>query len=233
MQDERSLLGTKPEFNNLGRYLKAGKMTNHLEINVQEVAKKIIGINTEDIAKEIVIYINKNIPMIRNGKYNMKFNRTASQIIDEKVRNGCCDSSTLFVAIARTLGIPAMQIISFDKVQAKELECTNKRITDGHFFAGVFSKEDGKWYLVDPDKISAKSKDDVDYEILDLNNRNLKARFYAFAYVVDFSEVEINNKKIDSITNMGDIQRDVYEICDKIFIKEITKGKRKVEFDER
>ena len=215
MQDERSLLGTKPEFNNLVRYLKSGKMTNHLEINVQEVAKKIIGINTEDIAKEIVIYINKNLPMIRNDKYNMKFNRTASQIIEEKVRHGCCDSSTLFVAIARTLGIPAMQIISFDKVQAKELECTNKRITDGHFFAGVFSKED------------------VDYEILDLNNRNLKARFYAFAYVVDFSEVEINNKKIDSITNMGDIQRDVYEICDKIFIKEITKGKRKVEFDER
>ena len=47
MNDERSLLGKKPEFNNPKKYLESGKMTNHLELNIQKIAQKISGETTE------------------------------------------------------------------------------------------------------------------------------------------------------------------------------------------
>ena len=65
MNDERSLLGGKPEFNNLKKYLESGKMTNHLELNIQKIAQKISGETTEEIVRNIVIYMNKNILMNR------------------------------------------------------------------------------------------------------------------------------------------------------------------------
>lgn len=208
MNDERSLLGGKPEFNNLKKYLESGKMTNHLELNIQKIAQKISGETTEEIVRNIVIYMNKNILMNRLNEDIKKFKRTASQIVEDGYRNGCSDSSTLFTAIARAKGIPTMQIISFDK----------EKVKDGHFFAGVFSKEDNSWYLIDPDKDSAKSVSDVEYEKLDLENRNLLRGRYAYAYVNDFREIELNNMKIDSKENIAKIQRDVYKLCDKKYI---------------
>ena len=65
MNDERSLLGGKPEFNNPKKYLESGKMTNHLELNIQKIAQKISGETTEEIVRNIVIYMNKNILMNR------------------------------------------------------------------------------------------------------------------------------------------------------------------------
>ena len=208
MNDERSLLGGKPEFNNLKKYLESGKMTNHLELNIQKIAQKISGETTEEIVRNIVIYMNKNILMNRLNEDIKKFKRTASQIVEDGYRNGCSDSSTLFTAIARAKGIPTMQIVSFDK----------EKVKDGHFFAGVFSKEDNSWYLIDPDKDSAKSVSDVEYEKLDLENRNLLRGRYAYAYVNDFREIELNNMKIDSKENIAKIQRDVYKLCDKKYI---------------
>ena len=208
MNDERSLLGGKPEFNNLKKYLESGKMTNHLELNIQKIAQKISGETTEEIVRNIVIYMNKNILMNRLNEDIKKFKRTASQIVEDGYRNGCSDSSTLFTAIARAKGIPTMQIISFDK----------EKVKDGHFFAGVFSKEDNSWYLIDPDKDSAKSVSDVEYEKLDLEDRNLLRGRYAYAYVNDFREIELNNMKIDSKENIAKIQRDVYKLCDKKYI---------------
>lgn len=225
MWDERSLLGKKPKFNDIELYLKTGKMTNHLAMNIQDIAEKIHGENDEDIAREIVVFMNKNIPMNRDSSHLMKFRRSAEQILEQKYRNGCCDSSTLFVAIARAKGIPTMQIVSFDKIHAKEIATTGHKITKGHFYAAIFSREDKKWYLVDADKDKAFEKKDVPFHKLDLENRNLNAKYYAFAYVNDFTEIELNGRKIDSISNIGLIQRDVYKLCNKnlIFYENIHK----------
>ena len=226
MIDEISLLGGIPEFNNPEKYLRAGKMTDHNNQEVQEAAREISGINTEDLVRAIVVYMNKNISMIRNGRDNRKFKRSAEDLMKkylvngvmQKYRNGCCDSSTLFVALARAKGISAMQIISVDEDVARKYSGTERKITEGHFLAAVFSSEDGRWYLVDPDKDSAKKKEDVPYKKLDLEDRNLPAYRYGFAYVADFSEVELRGKRIDSVDSMGEIQRGIYQKFDKSFI---------------
>ena len=208
MNDERSLLGGKPEFNNLKKYLESGKMTNHLELNIQKIAQKISGETTEEIVRNIVIYMNKNILMNRLNEDIKKFKRTASQIVEDGYRNGCSDSSTLFTAIARAKGIPTMQIISFHK----------EKVENGHFFAGVFSKEKRSWYLVDSDSDEQKVGKENFYQKLDLKDRNLDNKYYAYAYVNDFREIELNNMKIDSIENIGKIQRNIYKLCDKKYM---------------
>lgn len=211
MNDERSLLGGKPEFNNLKKYLESGKMTNHLELNIQKIAQKISGETTEEIVRNIVLYMNdieNNVQMKRLDKDEKKFKRTASQIVEDGYRNGCCDSSTLFTAIARAKGIPTMQIVSFDK----------EKVKDGHFFAGVFSKEKRSWYLIDSDSDEQKVGKEKFYQKLDLKDRNLDNKYYAYAYVNDFREIELNNMKIDSIENIGKIQRNIYKLCDKKYM---------------
>ena len=230
MNDERSLLGGKPEFNNPKKYLESGKMTNHLESNIQEIAQKISGETTEEIVRKIVIYMNKNVTMNRLDNDEKKFKRTAEEIVEDGYRNGCSDSSILFIAIARAKGIPTMQIVSFNKNLALELEGTDRKITEGHFWAGVFSKEDKKWYLVDSDANEEKLRNKDFYRKLDLENRNLTKKYhYAFAYVNDFREIELNDMRIDSIENIGKIQRDVYKLCDKKYIS----FEKDYEYDDR
>ncbi len=52
-----------------------------------------------------------------------------------------------------------------------------------------------------------------------MEDRNIEG-YYAFAYVNDFRDININGRKIDSIENMKIIQEEAYKECDKKDFKE-------------
>lgn len=219
MVDEKSLLGDKPEFDNLEKYLKPQLMTNHEDELIKDIAVKIPGNTTEEFCKNIILFMNKCVPMQgRTLKDETKFKRTASQILKSKYRNGCCESTTLFVALARAKNIPSMQILTFDIEDAKENATKGRSVMNGHFYVGVFDKEKNKWYLVDADQDKARKKEEIRiYRPLNLENRNIQNR-YAFAYIEDYSGINLEGLKIDSSKNMGEIQKKAYLLCDKKYI---------------
>lgn len=200
----------KPDFENVKKYLKSGNRTEITE-GIRKCAKNINGQTDGMIIRNIMLWINENTIRIHNGKDTRKFKRSADIIIQSGERTGCCDSSTLFTALARSKGIPTMQIITLDK------DCDKNGYTSGHFYVGCYLKDvngNGRWALIDSDK-PVKDIRDVDINKLDLEDRNISKRRYAFAYTNDYSNIEIDGIKIDSTNNMSKIQEKVYERCDK------------------
>ena len=55
---------------------------------------------------------------------------------------------------------------------------------------------------------------------LNKEKRNIDRRYYAYAYVNDYANVEYEGIKMDCISNLVRIQRRVYEQCDKKDFKE-------------
>lgn len=201
----------KPEFNNPKYYLQSGKMTQISDIILKAVSY-VQDDDPKEMVKQLLVLMNKYVPKKDDSQSDKKFRRTADEIAISSERNGCCDSSTLFVTLVRALGIPAMQVITFNKNSARETDGTDKGITSGHFFSACFF-QDG-WFLVDSHK-TITDKSQVEFRRLSLDNRNITKRFYAFAYAIDYRDIEIEGLKIDSIPNMNRVQKIAYELCDK------------------
>lgn len=218
--NEKGLI-EKPEFNNLSKYLSSGKRTE-ITGDIQKVADGIQGDTEGIILRKILLWINQNTSRINNGRDERKFKRSADEILKSGERTGCTDSSTLFVAIARAKGIPTMQIITFDKSWGEMIEKGENIGTDGHFYVGCFIKDvngEGRWVLIDSDK-PIKDIRDLDIKKLRLDSRNISRNRYAFAYTRDYSDIEINGLKIDSISSMAKVQKVAYNMCDKEDFKE-------------
>lgn len=196
----------KPEFQNLQKYLKFGKRTNFNE-NIFKIAKNINEITDGYIVRKILLWINQNTERQKNLKDGRKFKRSATEILESGERTGCCDSSTLYTVIARAKGIPTMQIICINKDTSK----------GGHFYVASYLKDTngkGNWILIDSDA-PVKDIRDVRLTTLNLNNRNISNKRYAYAYTDDYSNVELNGIRMDSIENMNKLQEMVWNLLDK------------------
>lgn len=196
----------KPEFDNKSKYLKFGNRTNCNE-KIIEIANSINEPIDGLTVRKILLWINQNTVRIHDEKDERKFKRSSTEILESRERTGCCDSSTLFTSIARCKGIPTMQIVTINKDTGR----------DGHFYVASYLKDTekiGRWILIDTD---APIKDirDVRLVTLDLNDRNISKRRYAYAYTEDYSNIELDGIRIDSIQNMNKLQNSVWGLLDK------------------
>lgn len=197
----------KPEFENLQKYLQFGKRTDCNE----EIIKIAMNINEPSdgfTIRKILLWMNQNTVRLVDSKDRRKFKRSSTEILESGERTGCCDSSTLFTSIARAKGIPTMQIICINKDTGR----------DGHFYVASYLKNSGNnrrdWILIDSDT-PVKDIRDVRLSYLDLNDRNISSRRYAYAYTDDYSNVELNGIKINSVENMNRMQDNVLNMIDK------------------
>lgn len=185
-------------------YLESGNKTQAGE-NVELIASLIKGNSSEEIINQIMYIINSKIPMKRDNRNLKKFRRTAEEIIQDRSRNGCCDSSTLFVSLCRAKEIPAVQIISLHIPSAKKNDFSR-----GHFFSGCYLKEKEEWVWIDSDKEIENIKEVVLHK-WDTKSNIIDKNYYVFACERDYSEFEIDGIHINSIYNMNEIQKKIFE----------------------
>lgn len=215
----------KPEFENIERYLENGEMTNITE-NIINITSNINGKTDGIIVRKILLWMSQNTLRLKNSQRDCrKFKRTADEILISGERNGCCDSATLFTALARSKQIPTMQIITLKKSWGEKIDRGIPTGTEGHYFVACYLKDvrgKAKWTLIDSDRIVTDIRD-VRLSNLNTDDRNIDG-YYAFAYVKDFRDVNKNGRKIDSIENMKIIQEEAYKECDKKdFMEEIER----------
>lgn len=213
---EKKGLLVVPNFEEKEKYLQSGKMTEITEY-IRKVADSIEGETDGIILRKIILWIHKNTKRLCSPKDERKFKRTASEILLSKERTGCCDTATLFTAIARCKGIPTMQIITFSKAWGEEFERGIAKETKGHYFTASYikdQKDKSDWVLLDPDRYALDIRD-VRMIHLKTENRNIGNDYYAFAYVNDYRDVKVEDIIIDSISSMGRIQEKAYRECNK------------------
>ena len=196
----------EPEFDNKSKYLQFGNRTDCSK-EIIEIAQSINEPTDGLTVRKILLWINQNTVRIHDEKDERKFKRSSTEILESRERTGCCDSSTLFTSIARCKGIPTMQIVTINKDTGR----------DGHFYVASYLKDTekiGRWILIDTD---APIKDirDVRLGTLDLDDRNISKRRYAYAYTEDYSNIELDGIRIDSIQNMNKLQNSVWGLLDK------------------
>ena len=214
---DRNGLIVPPEFDNISKYLESGTMTQITD-NLKKVSDKIEGDTEGIIIRKLIVWLNTNTKRLNNPKDERKFKRTAEEIMLSGERTGWCDSATLYTALARSKGIPTMQIITFSKKWAEGLsKGESKAATKGHFFAASYIKdvhENSSWVIIDPDQ-NVQDIGRVRITQLDTNNRNIFNDYYAFAYVKDYRDVAIDGIKINSKNNMAIIQEKAYRKCSR------------------
>ena len=196
----------EPEFDNKNKYLQFGNRTDCSK-EIIEIAQSINEPTDGLTVRKILLWINQNIERIHDEKDERKFKRSSTEILESGERTGCCDSSTLFTSIARCKGIPTMQIVTINKDTGR----------DGHFYVASYLKgteKIGRWILIDTD-VPIKDIRDVRLGTLDLDDRNISKRRYAYAYTEDYSNIELDGIRIDSIQNMNKLQNIVWGLLDK------------------
>ena len=196
----------EPEFDNKNKYLQFGNRTDCSK-EIIEIAQSINEPTDGLTVRKILLWINQNIERIHDEKDERKFKRSSTEILESGERTGCCDSSTLFTSIARCKGMPTMQIVTINKDTGR----------DGHFYVASYLKgteKIGRWILIDTD-VPIKDIRDVRLGTLDLDDRNISKRRYAYAYTEDYSNIELDGIRIDSIQNMNKLQNIVWGLLDK------------------
>ena len=206
----------EPDFSNINKYLTSGNRTE-ITNEIKQVSQTITGSTDGMIIRNILVWMHKNTIRLHNSSHSQKFKRTATEILNSKQRTGCCDSSTLFTALARSKNIPTMQIITFDKHWANKVSKQEKVPTSGHYFTACYMTDiynNSNWILIDTDR-AVKYVQDVRFTLLNLTNRNITRNFYSFAYVRDYSDINYNGLQINSINEMAQLQLAAYKNCDK------------------
>ena len=196
----------EPEFDNKSKYLQFGNRTDCSK-EIIEIAQSINEPTDGLTVRKILLWISQNTVRIHDEKDERKFKRSSTEILESGERTGCCDSSTLFTSIARCKGIPTMQIVTINKDTGR----------DGHFYVASYLKgteKIGRWILIDTD-VPIKDIRDVRLGTLDLDDRNISKRRYAYAYTEDYSNIELDGIRIDSIQNMNKLQNIVWGLLDK------------------
>ena len=205
---EKLGLYAEPKYNDVEYYLGEGQLTKQTEF-IKYVASKIEGETDAEKIKNLILWMNKKIVRKYGQKDPKKFNKTAEEILESKERTGCSDSAVLFSTLARAMGIPTMQVVTFDKDWADDIiKDKTPNSTRGHFFVASYIKDIygvENWVIIDSDK-PVNKKEEIKLRILDKDNRNITNNNYAFAYARDFRDFEVDGKKIDSVQNMKYIQ---------------------------
>lgn len=198
-----------PDFTNINKYLESGTRTGITDTIIKK-SKMLKGITDGITVRNILVWMNTNTARLNDGTDFRKFKRNATEILQSNERTGCCDSSTLFTAFSRSLGIPTMQIITLSKRWAKNINEGKKVGTTGHFLAGVYLKDiNGKscWSIVDTDRYVTDVRD-VIFMPLKVESRNIRD-LYSFAYVKDYYD----DLGIDSIEKMAEVQINALKKC--------------------
>lgn len=231
MMNEEGLL-VSPKFDTPSEYLRQGKMTE-FDMDILRFASKIKSKeNDKNTIIELINLMNKETKRLKDTRDQRKFKRTASEILASGERTGCCDSATLFTAMARSQGIPTMQIITMQEKAALEALENGSAVCGGHFWVGCYAKNkagENEWMLFNSDSNHPYKME------WDLEDRNIRD-CYAFAYVNDYRDVELvrDDKlailKIDSIDSMNQIQTELAKKCDtSLFKEDIRKSSANIE----
>ena len=162
-------------------------------------------------------WMNKTTQRESNSRDPKKFNKSAEEILKDKLRTGCSDSAVLYSTVARALGIPTMQIQSLDIDWAKKVK-NNEEIDGlyGHFYCASYLETmpgKFKWYLIDTDMPQRRVMDENYNPLMEfnINDRNIDKNRYAYAYTIDSKEIEIDGQKMDSIERNGRVMFKVIE----------------------
>ena len=230
--NEEGLL-VSPKFDTPSEYLRQGKMTE-FDMDILRLASRVKSKgNDENTIIELINLMNQETKRLDKAfRDQRKFKRTASEILASRERTGCCDSATLFTAMARSQGIPTMQIITVRKEDALKSLKDGSTVCSGHFWVGCYAKNEAgenEWMLFNSDSNQPRRME------WDLEDRNIRD-CYAFAYVNDYRDVELvrDDKlgilKIDSIDSMNQIQTEVARRCDtSLFKEDIRKSRNDIE----
>lgn len=214
---EKAGLIVEPNWDEPEKYLSQGELTKLTD----KVKKEIENIDSNAIDEEKVInimrWMNKTTQRESNSRDPKKFNKSAEEILEAKLRTGCSDSAVLYSTVARALGIPTMQIQSLDIDWAKKVK-NNEEIDGlyGHFYCASYLETmpgKFKWYLIDTDMPQRRVMDENYNPLMEfnINDRNIDKNRYAYAYTIDSKEIEIDRQKMDSIERNGRVMFKVIE----------------------
>lgn len=209
---EKAGLLVEPDFNNPNLYLQEGVLTKQTEL-IKVIAGRFKGKNTEDLLKDLLVFLNYEVEVKRGVNDPKKFNKSAEEILTSRQRTGCSDSAILFATLARAMGVPSMLVVTFDKSwREKVVKGNEPRVTEGHFFVASqiqTGQNAGEWVIIDTHN-SARNNKLIKFRKLDLDNRNIPWRIgksmYAFAYVNDIRDIKLNGRTVDNASNMRYVQ---------------------------
>lgn len=132
------------------KYLKSGPQTQ-TSSQIKKIAEKVTKKNTTILAKifAIIKFIHKNLNHERNKEKRKKLlrARTANEILKSKRHTGCGDCATVFISLARELGIPCKWVDTIAEDWLEEEKLLENQI-HGHIFVDVLINN--KWYVLDP-----------------------------------------------------------------------------------
>lgn len=225
--NEKGLLAF-PEFDNVTKYLESGARTEVTEY-IRKAVAQVQGDTDGLLVRNLLVWMNQHTKRIHDSRDRRKFTRTAEEILLSGERTGCCDSSALFTALARSKNIPAMQIITLGKDWVKKLDRGEQDKTESHYFTACYIRDvagNRGWVLTDSDRLVLDARD-VNMTRLKLEDRNLDRKYYAFAYARDYSDILVDGVKIDSIENMRKILYEAYLECDREDFKSKELGKER------
>ncbi len=181
-------------------FLESGTQTEP-NLRIKKIAESIEGNNNTTIPIiRIIAWIKENLEYKRINE--IKFRRTACDIIESKFYSGCSDFALLFETIARKKGIPTIHVQTAKKKFVEDLRESKSIGVRGHHFCECFV--DNKWILVDPLGEGILR----DYDNSDLN----LGQYYVFAKSTDIFEtgitnIEENNKIIKNLFSAFDLEK--------------------------
>ncbi len=164
-------------------FLKSGQQTL-VDEKIAKVANNIQGENSSTIVINRILYWMQNNLKYENNN-NVKFTRTASQIMNSGTYTGCSDFALLFETIAREKGIPTIHLQTVRKRFVEDMQNNIQTPTKGHHFCESFI--DNQWILVDPlgNKIF-KAYNNQDFNL---------GEYYVFSKSTDIFETGIKSVK--------------------------------------
>lgn len=226
----------EPKFDNPEYYLTSGPRTE-VTPKIKQVAMRAEGETDEELAINLLKLMNEVTPY--TSKYlevdPKDFKKSAEEILDEGSRTGSFDSATLYTALLRARGIPAMQIITFNVPAAIK---DPQWFRTGYFFVACFLKDkkgNSSWQIIKPHVDNwdiAWNK--IGFEPFDLDDRNINNHEYAYAYTRDYSEVNYKGRYINSKQRIFDISRLCFGYSkkqDMTYVKKLFAERKKQEED--
>lgn len=135
--------------------------------------------------QELLNLIHSKLKVDKQFENDRKFARTADEIVQSEICNGCCDFALVFDKFARELGIPTVHILSAKAEWIKEMQKGKNKGYSGHHFCECYINN--KWILVDPANNSIITKYDKNNLKLTMSD---KTEYYVYAKCRDVFEID-------------------------------------------
>ena len=202
-------LFSAPRFDDPEYYLASGPRTE-VTPAIRELAENAKGDTDKELALDMLKVMNKATPY--HSLYlqydNRQFKKSADEILKDGQRNWFFDSATLYTALLRARGIPAMQILTFS---VKPAVNDPLEFMSGYIFVAAHLKDEqgnASWQVTEPhvdDYTIAWNR--IGFRPFDLEDRNIDDQEYAFAYARDYADFDYKRRRITSKQMMVDLSR--------------------------